>query len=168
MGKVICRKYEGRLGKRNWGKENSTHPPVRRNLWYPKVARPGPRLGIQSISLQANTCGGAVMLRIGDVVRVRLGILRVWKRVGVWLECVMGSWMGLLVPLLRRGDVLWVRESGVLCMADGGLDILGLELGSGCSFGGGEGSVGLLIRDDGHIIGREPSTLLTEQTIPPA
>jgi len=57
-----------------------------------------------------------------------------------------------LVPLLRGGDVLWGRESEVGRMTDGSLGILELELSYGCSFGGGEGGVGLLIRDDGHIV----------------
>ena len=66
-----------------------------------------------------------------------------------------------LVPLLSGDDVLWAREPGVVGEADGGLDILELKLSS-------FGSVSFLIRDGSNITGRKPSTLLTEQTIPPS
>ena len=73
------------------------------------------------------------------------------------------KWLGGL-----HGNVLCVGEVKALCVGDGGRGVLELELSRGCSLGGGEGCVGLLIRDDGHIIGRKPSTLLTKQTVPPA
>ena len=82
----------------------------------------------------------------------------------VWLGGDMGHHMGL-VPFLRGDDVLCVRESEVMGVVDRGLSVLELELS--CGLSSSEGSVGLLIRNDGHIIGREPSTLLTKQTIPP-
>ena len=70
-----------------------------------------------------------------------------------------------LVPFLRGDDVLCVREPEVV--GETGLGVLELDLSHDRSLCGGEGSVGLLIRDDGHIIGWKPSALLTEQTIPP-
>jgi hypothetical protein len=73
----------------------------------------------------------------------------------------------LLVPLLRGGNVLLVGESEAVCVTEGCLSILELELSCSCSFGGGEGGVGFLIRDDGHIIGGKPSALLTKKTTPP-
>ena len=84
---------------------------------------------------------------------------------GVWLKVAMGHHT-LLVPFLRSDHVLWVGE--VVCVAEGRLSVLKLKLGRGRSFGGGEGGVGLLIRDDCHIIGGKPSALLTEQPVPPS
>ena len=145
-------------------KKSRAYPPVRRNLWYPKVARLSPRPRVRSITLHAEARAGAVLLWVSCAVW--LAVLRVRESVRVWLKGAMGhrKWLGGL----ERDDVLWVREVEVLCMADGSWGALEVELSRGCSLGGGEGGVGLLIRDDCHIIGRKPSTLLTEQTIPPS
>jgi hypothetical protein len=72
-----------------------------------------------------------------------------------------------VVPFLS-GDVLWVREREIVRVVDCSLGILELELSRGHGFGSSEGGEGLLIRDDNHIIGRKPSTLPTEQTVPPS
>lgn len=81
----------------------------------------------------------------------------------MWLESAVG-----LVPFLRGDGVLWVRGAEVVRVSGGGLGILEVQLGRDCSLSCCEGGVGLLIRDDGHIIGRKPSAFLTEQTVPPS
>jgi hypothetical protein len=165
----ICHKCSKRKKGRESGtgtRENGTHPPVRGDLWYPKVARLCPRPRVGSIPLRTGTCGGTPLLRVGDVICIRLAVLRVRECMGMWLQGAVGPRM-LLVPLLCD-DVLWVRELEIVCVTDGCLGILELELSRGHSVCGGEGGVGLLIRDDGHIIGGKPSALLTEQTVPPS
>ena len=73
----------------------------------------------------------------------------------------------LLVPILRGDDALGVCWAEVVCVTESCLCVLKLELSGSCSFCSCESGVGLLIRDDRHIVGGKPSPLLTEQTIPP-